>query len=118
MNPALVVQFHRTLIPAINTIIEQWERREREIDAVVLENSSPPDRELTYNLKHGFCDEFAALYEELCQSRADARKVVVDPGRRQYLVIRRGHGSDEGLVVACINAKIVLATCDYVWQVR
>ncbi|CAJ0564097.1 unnamed protein product, partial [Mesorhabditis spiculigera] len=113
MNPALVVQFHRTLIPAINTIIEQWERREREIDAVVLQNFTPSNQWPVTNLKHECREEFAALYEELCHGMNDVHKIVVDPERRKYFVIRRGPESDEGLVVACINAKIVLATCDY-----
>ncbi|CAJ0564094.1 unnamed protein product, partial [Mesorhabditis spiculigera] len=94
MNPALLVQFHRTLIPAINTIIEQWERREREIDAVVLQHFTPPNQWPVNNFKHESREEFAALYEELCQGRTDAHKIVVDPE-------------------PCINAKIVLATCDY-----
>ncbi|CAJ0564088.1 unnamed protein product, partial [Mesorhabditis spiculigera] len=117
-DPGLIAQFRRTLIPAIHTIIEQWERREREIDAIVLKDLDDPYYTIDNALAREFNAEVVALPERICQGRTDPHQIVAVPEHRQGFVIRRGPGSHEGLVVMSSYGymALVLATCNYAFR--
>ncbi|CAJ0573397.1 unnamed protein product, partial [Mesorhabditis spiculigera] len=117
LNPTALFKL---FLETLGNMIGQWERGEREIGLIFI-NSHRND---------GECEDWSStpldpskLAEVLCKGKSDARQIDVfvdkdaDPlpsaTPYAYFVIRRHESSSHGLVVACLDAKIVLASCDY-----
>ncbi|CAJ0575161.1 unnamed protein product, partial [Mesorhabditis spiculigera] len=107
-DAGLLVQFNHTLVPTLQTIITQWEKREREIDYVVVNTQQPAFGRRCHwrDLDKGFAD----LPVQLCEGRHDVHHLYGDD---RLCMIRREPFSDEGLFITISGDSILLFTCGY-----
>ncbi|CAJ0557791.1 unnamed protein product, partial [Mesorhabditis spiculigera] len=108
----LLEQFNHTLFPTLQTIITQWENREREIDYIELKvqktfGSNGYDRGVAW---HELDEEFEKLPSRLCEGRVDVHEISMGDW---YCMIRRGPWSNEGLIVTIRGGSIILCACSY-----
>ncbi|CAJ0570868.1 unnamed protein product, partial [Mesorhabditis spiculigera] len=107
-SAVLAKQLEQILEPALATLILQWERDEREIDYIVLYSHCVSGADLVKWDK--LTPKVALLAGNLADGKSDAIQMHGDP--RTYL-IRRRHGSNEGLLIAVRKNLVFLTTCDY-----
>ncbi|CAJ0572905.1 unnamed protein product, partial [Mesorhabditis spiculigera] len=113
LDTKLLKDFHRIVVPALNTLIDQWERREREIDYITFNAQESPQPGRHYRMWNNFRElhpDILLLPKELCEKRTDPIRLY-DLDR--LALIRRGPESHEGLLIGVYGASIVLLACDY-----
>ncbi|CAJ0564102.1 unnamed protein product, partial [Mesorhabditis spiculigera] len=114
LDTKLLKDFHRIVVPALNTLIDQWERREREIDYITFNAQESPQPGRHYRMWNNFVElhrvDILMLPKELCEKRTDPIRLY-DLDR--LALIRRGPESHEGLLIGVYGASIVLLACDY-----
>ncbi|CAJ0572065.1 unnamed protein product, partial [Mesorhabditis spiculigera] len=113
-DPVLVKQLNSTLEATLNTLIEQWQRREREIDHIALitlwaAEGLPP---LWTSWKR-LCPGARELPAKLCQGKIDPYRIAWAKESRGFWLIRRGPGSHEGLLIGVKGPSFLLIGCDY-----
>ncbi|CAJ0575180.1 unnamed protein product, partial [Mesorhabditis spiculigera] len=106
--PALAAELVSTLEPTLSTLIQQWERGEREIGYITI---------YSHNVKgYGMVDwdkmtpEVAKLPGKLAEGKTDTHNLFNNP---RLCLIRRFKGSNEGLLIAVTKGILLLSTCDY-----
>ncbi|CAJ0558149.1 unnamed protein product, partial [Mesorhabditis spiculigera] len=110
----LVKKFERTLKPTLNTLIKQWQRRERDIDHIALislrsSESEPVDWAEWKRVYPGICE----LPGELCKGKTDPYCIDWANEADEFWLIRRGPASHEGLLIGVKGPSFLLISCDY-----
>ncbi|CAJ0566942.1 unnamed protein product, partial [Mesorhabditis spiculigera] len=110
----LLEQFDKTVVPTLRTIMEQWERGEREIGYILLHSRRPAGDESLYEWErfldwHHLDPEFFNLPRKLGVGRIDPYHIGLNS-----CLIRRERFNNSALMIAIRGPTLLLASCSHI----